>query len=99
MSNNKRIMNLTRGYSMKFKQALHAIEQCAASWVEYGVSIRDLSLQESIEARNKQSKEREPLPLSEIPGIKFDPPANALNSNRQSSLLAYEAGKFAAMGA
>lgn len=92
-------MNITRGYSMKFKQALHAIEQCAVTWVEYGVSVRDLSLQESIEARNRQAKDREPLPLSEIQGLIFQPAVKDVSSNRESCRLAYEAGKFAAMGA
>jgi len=99
MSAHTKVINLTTGCKIKRSQAIGRVDQCISAWVSEGFSIRDLSLQESIEARNKQAKEREPLPLSEIPGIKFDPPANALNSNRQSSLLAYEAGKFAAMGA
>ena len=82
---------------MKHKQALRAIEQCSACWVEYGVSVRDLSLKESIAARNEQARLAEPLPFAEIPGIKFDPPASGLEMAQQSKLLAYEAGLFAAL--
>ena len=80
---------------MRFKQALRGIENCALAWVEHGVSVRDLTLAESIAARSKQAKDREPLPLSEIPGLRFDPPPNALEHAKDSRLLAYEASLLA----
>ena len=74
MSNNQRVLNTTRGFSLKHKQACRAVENCSAAWVEYGVSIRDLTLVESIAARNAQVKKREPIPMVEIPGVIFKPP-------------------------
>jgi hypothetical protein len=70
MTNNARITNLSRGFSLKHKQAERAVENCAAAWVEYGVSIRDLTFAEAVQARNTQASNREPLPVAEIPGIK-----------------------------
>ena len=77
MSNNQRVLNVTRGYSMKHKQACRAVENCTSAWVEFGVSIRDLSLAESIAARNEQAQHREPLPMIEIAGVIFIPPSSA----------------------
>lgn len=96
MSSNERIQNITRGYSMRAKQALRGVENCAMAWVEYGVSVRDLTLAESIAARAAQAKDREPLPLSEVFGIKVVPPMGAENAHRESRLLAFEASLFAA---
>lgn len=42
--------------------------------MEVGVSVRDLSLAESIAVRNEQAKLREPLVYAEIPGLVFDGP-------------------------
>lgn len=98
MSGNSRVQNVSRGYSMKFRQALKAIEACACAWVEYGVSVRDLSLSESIAARNEQSQLREPLPLAEIHGLKYEPAAKDRAVYRAELALAWEAGRFAAMG-
>lgn len=74
MSKNHRVLNITRGHTLKFKQAEKAVDSCACTWVEYGKSIRDLTLAESIAQRHKQVKELEPLPMSELPGIIFQPP-------------------------
>ena len=48
------------------------------AWVEYGISVRDLTIKESIKARMKQKTPIESLPYAEIPGIIYQP------SNRQS---------------
>jgi hypothetical protein len=88
MSSNDRIYNVTRGYSMRGKQALRAVDNCAMAWVEVGRSVRDLTLRESIAARSKQASDREPLPMAEIPGI-----MDTL-STAQSRLLVYEASLF-----
>jgi len=55
---------------MKRRQAIRAIENCACAWVQYGVSIRDLTIAEAIAARNEQARTAEPLPLAELPGLK-----------------------------
>lgn len=72
MQKDPRILNITRGFRLKPSQAYRAIENCACEWVDIGVSVRDLTLAESIQARNVQAKDREPLANAEIPGIMFD---------------------------
>ncbi len=94
MSNNKRIYNVTRGFTLKYKQAVAAIDNCAADWVEEGVSIRDLTLAESIAARVVKAKLREPLPYAELHGVRFEPPAGAEMAHRASRQLVYGAYRF-----
>lgn len=93
MSNNQRVLNLTRGYSLKHRQACKAVEMCSAEWVEYGVSIRDLSIAESIAARNKQAREREPLADAELPGITYKP-ARQTPAAMHEMQIAARANKF-----
>jgi hypothetical protein len=81
MNSNARVINVSRGYSMKYKQACHAVDQCSAIWLESGKSIRDLTLAESIAARNEQAKLREALPLSEIPGLRYQAPESKRDSD------------------
>ena len=71
-----RILNISRGFRLKPNQAYRAIENGACEWVEVGVSIKDLSLAESIAFRNKQAAVREPLEYAEIPGLKYTGPTN-----------------------
>lgn len=97
MSGNSRVQNLSRGYSMKFRQAERAVGECVCAWVEYGVSVRDLSVAESIAARNEQARLREPLPFAEIPGLSFVLPANP-SAVRAERKLAWNANVFAAAG-
>ena len=94
MSNNQRVLNITRGYSLKHKQALRAVENCACTWVEFGVSIRDLTLAEAIAARNKQASEREPLADAELPGIIYKP-AKQTPAAMHEMQIAWQANKFA----
>ena len=82
MSNNKRVLNITRDFTIKHKQACKAIENCSMAWVEYGISVRDLTIKESIEARMKQKTPIESLPYAEIPGITFIPSNQQLNLRR-----------------
>lgn len=96
MTNNSRVLNISRGFTLKYKQALRAIENCAAAWVDPGQSIRDVSLAESIAMRNKQAANREPLPNIELPGLIYEPsPANLASSRRGYSLVR-QAHEFAA---
>ena len=67
-----RILNVTRGFRLKRSQVLRAIEAGSCIWVEVGVSVRDLSIAESIAFRNQQAAVREPLVNAEIPGLVFD---------------------------
>lgn len=95
MPKDPRVLNITRSFRLRFNQARKAVENCACAWVEYGVTVRDLTLSESITARVQQAKDREPLPYAEVHGLRFDPPIGMDGAHRQSRLLAYEASLFA----
>ena len=90
MASHSRVQNLTRGFRLKFNQAEKAVEACACVWVEYGVSVRDLTLAEAIAARNAQAKLREPMPFAEIPGLKVA----GISTIHQEFALAAEANRF-----
>ena len=64
------------------------------AWVEFGVTIRDLTLAESIAARNQQAAEREPLAHAELPGITFKPPIGAQAAHMIECERALEANEF-----
>jgi hypothetical protein len=89
-----RVLNVTRGFRLRLNQASKAVENCACAWVEPGVSIRDLTLAEAIQARVQQAQTREPLPYAEVHGLRFDPPYGTAGAEWQSRLLAYEASVF-----
>jgi hypothetical protein len=94
MSNNQRILNVSRGFTLKHKQAVRAIANCACAWVEYGISIRDLTIAEAIMARNDQARSAEPLPLAELPGLRMiDLPgySEEIELSRQANKFAFEA--------
>lgn len=91
---NLTVLNISRGYRLRLNQARKSVENCASAWVEYGQSIRDLTLSESISARAQQAKNREPMPYAEVFGLKFDPPIGTAGAEWQSRLLAYEATLF-----
>lgn len=80
MNNRFRVFNITRGYALKHKAALRGIENCAWAWVEFGISVRDLTITEQIQARNEQAKNREPLAMAEIPGVIYEPTEAAVAS-------------------
>jgi hypothetical protein len=94
MASNARILNVTNGFRFKRTHAERAIDACSAVWVEYGVSIRNLTLAESIAARNDQARRREPLPLAEIHGLKFDPPISGIVATGREGKLLWEAHDF-----
>ena len=94
MPNDTRVLNTTRGFRLRLNQARKAVENCACAWVEYGVSVRDLTLAESIAARIQNAKDREPLPFAEIHGLRFEAPERSTAASTQSRLLAYEASIF-----
>jgi hypothetical protein len=96
MQKNTRVFNQSRRTWMKHRQAAEAVDNCACAWVEFGVSVRDLNLSESIAARNKRAEMREPLPFAELPGVVFslgDARAGAVNAERD---LMLQANRFAA---
>lgn len=97
MTKTTRVRNLTRGFTLKRSQAERAVAECAAEWVAQGESIRDLTIAESIAKRNEQAKQREPLPLAEIHGLRFEPPSNALAPSRAAYELMQRANAFCGM--
>ena len=94
MTKNRRVFNITRGYSLKRGAAERAIHECSAVWVEEGVSIRSLTLAESIAARNEQARRAEPLPFAEIPGLRFEPTLSGTPATRRERLLTWQAHEF-----
>jgi hypothetical protein len=82
---------------MKHTQALRAVEQCACVWVEFGVSVRDLTLAESIARRNQQAAIREPLAFAELPNCVYRPAERNQAAHRQGYDLVREANQFASM--
>ena len=95
MANTLRILNITRGYTLRYKQAVRAVENCAAAWVEYGVSIHDLTLAEAITARNEQATLREPLAQVELPNLRYKPASTDKLSISERIQLSRAADKFA----
>jgi hypothetical protein len=95
MASNARILNLTNGRRIKRNQALGRVEQCISAWVEPNVSIRDLTLQESIAKRSEEARASVPLASAEIPGLVFEPPANAIAGTRLEHQRLAEANAFA----
>lgn len=51
MASNTRVFNVTRRFYMKHKQAVLGVGNCAFAWVEFGVTVRDLTPAESVTAR------------------------------------------------
>jgi hypothetical protein len=97
MTNNARVYNESRKFHMKHKQALKAIEACSAAWVEYGVSIRDLTIAEAVQARFKQAAESTPAPNAELPGLIFEQPASATASAFERYALIRDANALMVM--
>jgi len=89
------VFNTSRNYYLKRNQAAKAVENCAAAWIEYGVTIRDLNLAEAIEARNHRAAIRTPLPLAEIHGIIYRPATGTEAAARTERQRAREANVFA----
>jgi hypothetical protein len=71
-ANNARVTNVTRHFTLKHKQALRAVAECACAWVEYGVSIRDLTLAEATERRKERARWGESLAWAEQFGLTYE---------------------------
>jgi hypothetical protein len=95
MASTRSILNVTRGYYMRYRQAMKGIDNCAFAWVVEGETIRDLTLAEAIAKRIEQAKLQDPLPYYEVPGIFFEPPAAQEKSFFASHALVWEAHDFA----
>lgn len=80
MACHKNIENITNGFWLKRTRAEREIRDCTATWVVEGVSVRNLTPSEMIDAMNKRSQEMDrtagPLPGAEIHGFHRSPRAN-----------------------
>lgn len=100
-----RVHNTFDGTMPKLSRAKRLVELCVYAWVEEGVSIRKLTLAESITARsekartdeiiaNEQARLREPLPYAEIFGLSFEPPKSGEAAMKQEARLTWMASSF-----
>ena len=96
-----RILNQTNGYEYKLGRVERAIEECSVAWVEVGVSVRNLTLAESIVARSEQVKVsiklkvmKELLPSAEIRHVLYEPSLRGMQATRNESMLIREANYF-----
>ena len=90
-----RVYNMTRRSYLRHNQAARAVEACACAWVEFGVSLRDLTLAEAIAARNHRASLREPLPYAEIFGVVYEAAPGAEMGTRRELARAVQANRFA----
>lgn len=96
MAFHSRIYNVTRGYYLKPNRAIDGVQNCVYAWVKFGISVRDLTLAESIARRSKLAEQCQPLPWAELPDCLFRPPAeSSLWSARGSAKLCRVTNYFA----
>jgi hypothetical protein len=98
MASNQRIFNRL-GAGLSSAASHRAVEHCVSAWVEFGVSIRDLSLAESIAKRSEQATMREPLEWAECPGLIYRADERNQAQTRQGYELVKAANQFAEMQA
>jgi len=94
MASNTKVTNLTGGRRIKRSQAIGRVEHCVSVWVEYGISIRDLTLAESIAARSAQTKLYPSPPFAEQPGLVYRVPDYMQAAHRRSLQLIGAANQF-----
>jgi len=94
MNNNTRVFNETRRFWTKHKQAAQAVENCACAWIVFGASVRDLTLAESIAARNLQAASRDPLPSAELLGLWYEAEVESASDEPQRRKLSRVANCF-----
>ena len=90
----RRILNITRGFRLKIGQVERGLANFAFAWVEIGVSVRDVQVDEARKMRMEQDRTCEPLSAAEIPGLSFEPPATGLTASRNGYALVRAAHEF-----
>lgn len=78
------------------KRALKAIANCAAVWDVEGESVRFPTLSEQQKLHAEYAKRQEPLPYSEVHGLRYDPAASGVVATRMEKRLIFEAHQFVA---
>jgi len=83
MASRKRIFNIDKNCFFDRSVIMLGIENCSITWVEEGVSVRCLTDEERREAefqrealKARQAADREPIPYSELHGVKRVGPKN-----------------------
>jgi hypothetical protein len=99
MACHTKVLNISSNRRIKRRQAIGRVEHCVSAWVEFGFSIRDLSLAESIAKRNEQATMREPLEWAECPGLIYRADERNQAQTRQGYELVKAANQFAEMQA
>jgi hypothetical protein len=91
MASHTRVLNLTTGLRIKRSQAIGRVAHGISEWVEMDFTVRDLTLAESIAARREQAKRQQPLELSEVHGLTYEPPvyerSRTFAANRRDLLM------------
>lgn len=91
MSKNSRVTIYPSGFRLRFNQAQRAVNECSCAWIEFGVSLRMLTHEESIAARNEQARLAEPMPFAEIPGLIYEPSMSGNAATRAGYALIRQA--------
>lgn len=94
MASNARILNLSNNRTVKRSQAIGRVEQCISVWIEPGISIRDLSNSERIQARSVQAREALELEHAELAGITYQPAIGGQAAYALERRISYDANKF-----
>lgn len=95
---NHRVLNVTRGFTMKRKQAMKAVENGVMAWDKPGETVRDMTLPEKLsfqKAAPVQKPAIEALPLAELPELIVKRPARAKYSAQSEYELVIAADRFA----
>lgn len=91
----KKILNITNQCWYKRGHVERMLDDCSVGWLERGVSIRNLTPDESRAAKlNRIAGSdwlNDPLPYRERPGLRFDPPSSGVPATRREGILAWEA--------
>jgi hypothetical protein len=97
MSKRPKVVNITNGHRVKLTQATMAVQNCAAAWVEFGVSIRNLTVAEAIAARNIQARRNlsASLPAAELLECIYEPAPENEASHKEEIRLMREANRLA----
>lgn len=103
MGHHLRILNETNGYRLKRGRAEREIKDCTATWVIPGVSIRNLTRAEMLQAMLDRPDQDDyqnwdgPLRRAELLGVRYQPsPTGALTTKLEGRLV--RAAKQFALG-
>lgn len=94
MSSDTRILNLSRNTRLKLHQAESRIKAGVMIWVEIGVSVRESTIAEVMQARMHQRSLHDGLSAVELPGLIWEPPISGKAKQRESWAILRETAEF-----